>query len=129
MADLPRPAARTTTPYTPQCTRGWIFVLRTPVTVTVTLPGFACAVPFVLVWVGQATHNRDSFTDTPTGGSLNRAQAQLGKLAESLGQLEQLISDLTLPEYTGSGEDSMTARRLSSITSRRLYLPRIPAHH
>lgn len=29
------------------------------------------------------------------GGSLNRAQAQLGKLAESLGQLEQLTSDLT----------------------------------
>ena len=58
----------------------------------------------------------DSFTDTPTGGSLNRAQAQLGKLAESLGQLEQLISDLTLPEYTGSGEDSMTVRRFSSIT-------------
>ena len=56
-----------------------------------------------------------------TGGSLNRAQAQLGKLAESLGQLEQLTSDLTLPEYTGSGEDSMTAPCLSSITSRRLY--------
>lgn len=31
----------------------------------VTLPGFACAVPFVLVWVGQATHNRDTFTNTP----------------------------------------------------------------
>ena len=60
-------------------------------------------------------------TVSPTGGSLNRAQAQLGKLAESLGQLEQLTSDLTLPEYTGSGEDSMTALCLSSITSRRLY--------
>jgi hypothetical protein len=35
------------------------------------------------------------FTVPPTGGSLNRAQAQLGKLAESLGQLEQLTSDLT----------------------------------
>ena len=32
---------------------------------------------------------------THPGGSLNRAQAQLGKLAESLGQLEQLTSDLT----------------------------------
>ena len=63
---------------------------------------------------------------SPTGGSLNRAQAQLGKLAESLGQLEQLTSDLTLPVYTGSGEDSMTAPCLSSITSRRLYSP--PTH-
>lgn len=49
------------------------------------------------------------------GGSLNRAQAQLGKLAESLGQLNQLTSDLTLPDYGGSGEDSMTVLRLSSI--------------
>ena len=53
----------------------------------------------------------------PGGIQLNRAQAQLGKLAESLGQLEQLASDLELPAYTGSGEDSMTVLRLSSSDS------------
>ena len=50
-----------------------------------------------------------------SGGSLDRAQAQLRKLADSLGQLDQLAADLALPGYRGTREDSITVLRLSAI--------------
>ena len=63
------------------------------------------------------------------GGMGTDQLKELKRLQKENDRLRRAVSDLTLPGYTGSGEDSMTARRLSSITSRRLYLPRIPAHH
>jgi len=45
----------------------------------------------------------------------NRAQAQLGTLAQSLSQLDQLAADLALPSYRGTREDSVTVLRLSAI--------------
>ena len=51
----------------------------------------------------------------PGGVQLNRAEAQLGKLAESMGQLEQLAADLQLPEYKGTSEDSVAVLRLSAV--------------
>ena len=50
----------------------------------------------------------------PGGLQLDRASAQLAKLAESLSYLQQL-GDLQNPTYKGDADDSMVVLRLSAI--------------
>ena len=51
----------------------------------------------------------------PGGLQLDRASAQLAKLAESLSYLQQLGEDLQNPTYKGDADDSMVVLRLSAI--------------
>ena len=51
----------------------------------------------------------------PAGLQLDRASAQLAKLAESLSYLQQLGEDLQNPTYKGDADDSMVVLRLSAI--------------
>ena len=51
----------------------------------------------------------------PGGLQLDRASAQLAKLAESLSYLQQLAEDLQNPTYKGDADDSMVVLRLSAI--------------
>ena len=51
----------------------------------------------------------------PGGLQLDRASAQLAKLAESLSYLQQLATDLQNPTYKGDADDSMVVLRLSAI--------------
>ena len=51
----------------------------------------------------------------PGGLQLDRASAQLAKLAESLSYLQQLGKDLQSPTYKGDADDSMVVLRLSAI--------------
>jgi len=51
----------------------------------------------------------------PGGPRLNPAEAQLGRLAASLAQLNRLIEDLSDPNFKPSNDDSMVVLRLSAI--------------
>ena len=51
----------------------------------------------------------------PGGLQLDRASAQLAKLAESLSYLQQLGEDLQNPTYKGDADDTMVVLRLSAI--------------